>query len=77
MNQALLFNDDLTFNNQENTWCLTAQLSGQVITVYFHSLALKKLTVIDNSTKFDLEDSVELWLEKHELEGDTIHIEMQ
>mgnify|MGYP006085924743 CR=1 FL=1 len=77
MNQAILFNDDLTFNHQEHTWCLTAQLSGQVITVYFHSLALKQLTVIDNSTKFDLEDSVELWLEKHELEGDTIHIEMQ
>ena len=74
MNQALLFNDDLRFNDQEQAWCLTAQLSAQTITVYFHSMALKQLVAIDNSTKFDLEDSVELWLESHELEGHVIDI---
>ena len=77
MNQAILFNDDLKFDNKEDAWCLTAQLSGQIITIYFHSMQLKQLGVIDNCTKFDLEEITELWLEKNELVGNLIHIEMR
>ena len=77
MNQAILFNDDLKFDNKEDAWWLTAQLSGQIITIYFHSMQLKQLGVIDNCTKFDLEEITELWLEKNELVGNLIHIEMR
>lgn len=77
MNQAILFNDDLTFDEKEDAWRFTALLSGQIVTVYFHSLQLKLLGEIDTCTKFDLEELVELWLEKHEPEGSVIHIQMR
>ncbi len=77
MNQAILFNDDLTFDQQEDAWRFTALLSGQTITVFFHSMQLKQLDQIDNCTRFDLEEIVELWLEKNEPEGSVIHIQMR
>ena len=77
MNQAILFNDDLIFNDKEDAWSFTAQLAGETIFIYFHSMQLKQLGVIDNCTKFDLEEVAELWLEKNELEGNVIHIEMR
>ena len=77
MNQAILFNDDLTFNNEQEAWCFTALVSGQSVTVYFHSIQLKQMKEIDTCTKFDLEEIVELWLEKNEPEGSTIHIQMR
>ncbi|WP_019028815.1 hypothetical protein [Colwellia piezophila] len=77
MNQAILFNDDLTFDKGQDAWCFTALLSAQVITIYFHSFQLKRLGEIDNCTKFDLEEIVELWLEKNEPEGSVIHIQMR
>jgi hypothetical protein len=77
MNQAILFNDDLIFDVQEDAWRFTAQLSGQLITVFFHSMQLKLLGEIDSCTKFDLEEIVELWLDKNELDGDVINIQMR
>ena len=77
MNQAILFNDDLAFDEQQDAWCFTALLSGQLITIYFHSMQLKLIGQIDSCTKFDLEEVVELWLEKNEPEGDIIHIDMR
>jgi len=77
MNQAILFNDDLHFNAEHDAWSFTGQLSGQRITVYFHSIQLKQLVSIDNCTKYDLEEVTELWLEKNEPEGDEIHIEVK
>lgn len=77
MNQNILFNDDLTFDKKQDAWCFTALLSAQVITVYFHSMQLKRLEEIDSCTKFDLEEIVELWLEKNEPEASTIHIQMR
>tara|TARA_R110002050_G_scaffold281743_2_gene429304 strand:+ start:215 stop:448 length:234 start_codon:yes stop_codon:yes gene_type:complete len=74
LNQAILFNEDLIFDAQQNAWCFTALISGQLITIYFHSQQLKKLTSIDSFTKFDLEETVEIWLENNELEGNVIHI---
>jgi len=77
LNQAILFNDDLIFDEQQDAWRFTALLSGQLITIYFHSIQLKVLGEIDSCTKFDLEEVVELWLEKNEPEGDAIHINMR
>lgn len=77
MNQAIIFNDDLTFNDKEDAWSFTAQFAGEIIFIYFHSMQLKQLALIDNCTKYDLEEVAELWLEKNELEGNVIHIEMR
>lgn len=77
MNQAILFNDDLVFDKEQDAWCFTALLFGQSVTIYFHSMQLKRLDEIDNCTKFDLEEIVELWLEKNEPEGNTINIQMR
>lgn len=76
MNQAILFNDDYIFDELKSAWCFTGLLSGQLITIYLYSEQLKARTNIDNVTKFDLEESVELWLESNEPEGDEIHIRM-
>lgn len=76
MNQAILFNDDLVFDSQQEAWRLTGQYAGQRITIYFHSVQLKQLSEIDNCTKYDLEEITELWLESNELEGDTLHIDV-
>ena len=40
-------------------------------------MQLKRGEEIDSCTKFDLEEIVELWLEKNEPEGNTIHIQMR
>ncbi len=77
MNQAILFNDDLHFDQAREAWTMTAQLSGEQVKVYFHSFELKQLTVIDTYTKFDLEEVTELWLEQNEPEQGEIHIQMK
>jgi hypothetical protein len=77
MNQAIMFNDDLVFDKTQDAWSFTAQVTGQILTIYFHSMQLKLLGEIDNCTKFDLEEVVELWLEKNEIDGNVIHIQMR
>ncbi|WP_286263909.1 hypothetical protein [Thalassotalea atypica] len=77
MNQSILFNDDLVFDKSADAWSMTALVAGQSVKVYFHSYGLKQLDKIDTCTKYDLEEVVELWLEKHEPEQNEIHIEMK
>lgn len=77
MNQSILFNDDLTFDEKEDAWRLTGQLSGQIISIFFHSIELKNLNIINTCTKYDLEEIAEMWLEENEIEGNVIHIQMK
>lgn len=77
MNQAIIFNDDLIFDENKDAWRFTAQVSGQQMTIYFHSLQLKLLGEIDQCTKFDLEEIAVLWLDKNEPEDNEIHITMR
>lgn len=77
MNQSILFNDDLSFDKEEDAWRISAQISGQLITIVFHSFELKQLTVIDTCTQYDLEEIAELWLENNEIDGNVIHIQMK
>jgi len=76
MNQAILFNDDLMFDKAQGAWTFTAIVSGQLMSIFFHSIELKHLATIDNCTKYDLEEVAELWLEKNEPEGSVIHIHL-
>jgi hypothetical protein len=75
MNQKILFNDDITFNKARSAWYFTGIVSGQIITIYFHSKRLNKLQAIEATTQFDLEESVELWLAENDLEGTEIVID--
>lgn len=77
MNQAILFNDDLHFNAQQEAWSMSGLISGQKVQVYFHSFQLKQLDEIDTCAKFDLEEFTELWLESNEPEQGEIHIQMK
>lgn len=77
MNQAILFNDDLHFDNEQDAWSMTGQLAGEKLFIYLHSMQLKQLSSIDTCLKYDLEEVVELWLEKNEPEGNEIHIQMR
>lgn len=77
MNQSILFNDDLTFDQKNQCWRMSAIVSGQIITLYFHSLSLNRQIEIDTCTKYDLEEIAELWLDENEIEGDEIHIHMK
>ena len=74
MNQQILFNDDFMFDKKLLLWSATAMISGQVVTIHFHSNQLNKLREIDQKTQFDLEETAELWLEENELESNEIHI---
>jgi hypothetical protein len=75
MNQKIIFNDDITFNKARSAWYFTGIVSGQIITIYFHSKRLNKLQAIEATTQFDLEESVELWLAENDLEGTEIVID--
>jgi hypothetical protein len=77
MNQAIIFNDDLSYDKKHNAWAFTGMISGQRMKIYFHSLSLSRLDTIDSCTKFDLEEIAELWLDKNEPEGEEIHINMK
>ncbi len=77
MNQSVLFNDDFNFDTKQRAWRFTIQLSGQLITVYCHSLELNQLAEIDSSIRFNLEEVTELWLENNEPEGDIVHIQVK
>lgn len=77
MNQAIIFNDDLIFNEDLQVWSFSGIVSGQKVTIYIHSFSLGRLKEIDSCTKFDLEEIAELWLEENEPEDNEIHLKMQ
>jgi len=74
LNQAILFNDDFIFDEQQSTWKCSALLSGQVVTIYYQVTQGNNESTIDSHTRFDLEEAVECWLEHHEPDNDEIHI---
>lgn len=74
MNQSILFNDDINFNQQHQAWSFTGQFLGQCVIIYFHSPQLTRLSEISTCIKYDLEEAAELWLEKNEPDGQEIHI---
>lgn len=76
MNQAILFNDDFTYNTEHGAWSCTGLISGQLMNIYFHSAELSRLAKIDNCTKFDLEEVVEIWLEESEPDANIIHVQI-
>lgn len=63
MNQAILFNDDLTLV-EVGIWQLSGFYQGQLLQFRIHSAK----TEVSTSTKFDWEADIEDWLEHNEPE---------
>jgi hypothetical protein len=63
MNQQIIFNDDIFFDESQQGWVFTGLLSGERLTILIKS---KQNTILTDELKFDLEESVEEWLEEHE-----------
>ncbi|MCP4325870.1 MAG: hypothetical protein GY787_29360 [Alteromonadales bacterium] len=74
MNQAILFNDDLTFDKAHGAWRISAQYSGLLLFIYFHSEMLSQKSKLDSATKFDLEEQAESWLERNDITEQSIHL---
>ena len=66
MNQAILFNDDHTFDHELQAWKFTGQVSGDRITIYIRTSDQQ----ISQDLKFIWEDKVEEWLEDNEPDAD-------
>lgn len=77
MNQSILFNDDLHFDEITKTFVMTGIVAGENIKVFFHSQALNQASLSQSCLKYDLEEIVELWLEKNEPEQGVINIYMK
>ncbi len=66
MNQAILFNDDLTFNKGKQAWTFSGLIAGNKIYITIISSKYKENDEISSNTVFDWEEAVEDWLEDNE-----------
>lgn len=67
MNQAILFNDDLSLI-KPGTWQLSGFYQGELLTFQI----LSSISEIDDGTIFDWEAQIEDWLESNEPEQSPI-----
>ncbi len=66
MNQQILFNDDMTFDDNSLEYMFTGLFSGERITIRIKS---ENLFPLNDALKFDFECQVEEWLEENEPSG--------
>lgn len=77
MNQAILFNDDIHFDEGQNVWSFTGLMSGQKVTIFIKQSYPDKNLVITDCVRFDWEEAVEIWLEKYEPDlNNEIHLKL-
>lgn len=63
MNQQILFNDDMAFDDKNQIWVFTGLLSGERVTIHIKT---DKPLPYNEALKFDFECQVEEWLEDNE-----------
>jgi hypothetical protein len=63
MNQQILFNDDVAFDDKSHVWVFTGLLSGERVTI---SIKTENTLPLNEALKFDFECQVEEWLEDNE-----------
>lgn len=68
MNQQMIFNDDICFDDNLQGWVFTGLLAGERINILIKST---KHAELNNELKFDLEETVEEWLENNEPPADS------
>lgn len=69
MNQAILFNDDLSLV-EPGVWQLSGFYQGELLTFHIHSTVTK----ITDDIKFDWEADIEDWLDANEPEQSPVVI---
>lgn len=67
MNQAILFNDDLTLI-KAGIWQISGFYQGELLTFHIKS----SLTELDDGMVFDWEERIEDWLGENEIEQSPI-----
>jgi hypothetical protein len=63
MNQQIIFNDDIAFDNKLQKWSFSGLFAGERIKIIIEDKACHQL---NDKLKFDLEADVEEWLEDNE-----------
>ncbi|NQZ21266.1 MAG: hypothetical protein HRT53_04355 [Colwellia sp.] len=63
MNQQILFNDDMAFDDNSRTYCFTGLLAGERVTI---SIKTETPLLLNEALKFNFECHVEEWLEENE-----------
>jgi hypothetical protein len=63
MNQQILFNDDMAFDDNSQEYIFTGLLSGERVTI---KIKTETPLPLDDALKFDFECQVEEWLEENE-----------
>lgn len=68
MNQSILFNDDLAFDQSINAWTFTGLVAGELIKIIIQSSVEPYQEALPEGKKLDWEMDVEEWLEDNEPE---------
>lgn len=63
MNQQILFNDDITFDDNNLEYMFTGLFSGERVTI---RIKTENPLMLNDALKFDFECQVEEWLEENE-----------
>lgn len=66
MNQSIVFNDDLCFDQAQQRWVFTGLVCGDKVTIVIEAKQQDHTQLISDSVKFDWEEAVEEWLEDNE-----------
>ncbi|MFB0980871.1 MAG: hypothetical protein QMC62_08150 [Alteromonadaceae bacterium] len=63
MNQQIIFNDDMSFDDEKKECSFTGLIAGERVTILIKA---KDIVAFTNTVKFDFECQVEEWLENNE-----------
>ncbi len=66
MNQAIIFNNDVHFNDKREAWCFSLQRNGELLFVFIPQKYFPKTQLLSEEILFDWENGVEEWLEENE-----------
>lgn len=72
MNQAILFNDDLSFDEERHAWVFSGLLEGNLLKIIIDEKYHSRISPIEDSIRFDWESKVEDWLKHYEPVGNEI-----
>jgi len=75
MNQAIIINDDYTFDAQDKYWQCSAMLSGEKVIIKIQSDILPEQ--LSQDIKFDWECEIEDWLESNEPMNNVIELNLR
>lgn len=68
MNQAILINDDLTYDTGCSAWHCTAFIKGELVSIYIEDKKLSADTELTDQLKFDLEIQIEDWFADNDVD---------